>query len=105
MKDNKVRDALNGLFAKVIDAPEIVESLRKYLVNRDLAIEIDGQRFQITKRKPTDEEKELVVLREQRINLKRALKEVINAVECQRGDPDEWCTKATTEARKVMTEN
>ena len=54
---------------------------------------------------PTDEEKELVVLREQRINLKRALKEVINAVECQRGDPDEWCTKATTEARKVMTEN
>lgn len=80
----RMKNAINDLFAKVIDVPELAESLRKYLVNRDLAIEIDGQRFQITKRSPTDEEKELELLRAQRINLKRAMKELINAIECDK---------------------
>ena len=100
-----MKNALNDLLGKIIDVPELAESLRKYLVNRDLAIEIDGQRFQITKRKPTDEDKELATLREQRINLKRALKEVISAVECSKNPVDAWAVNAASDARKVLVDN
>lgn len=42
---------VNDVVMKLLDTPEIITQVREYLVNRDLAVEIDGKRYQImTKR-------------------------------------------------------
>lgn len=64
---------LNELITKVLETPEIVNQMKKSLINRDLAIEIDGKRFQIM-RKDTDNEVEK--LKEELKNLKSRLYDI-----------------------------
>ena len=46
---------LNEMIAKILETPEVINQIKKSLVNRDLAVEIDGKRFQIMKKKNGDE--------------------------------------------------
>jgi hypothetical protein len=46
---------VNDMIAKLLETPEVINQLKKSLVNRDLAIEIDGVKFQIMKKNTGDE--------------------------------------------------
>jgi hypothetical protein len=46
---------MGELIAKILETPEVVNQIKKSLVNRDLAVEIDGKRFQIMTKRDDDE--------------------------------------------------
>ena len=46
---------IGELVAKILETPEVVNQIKKSLVNRDLAVEIDGKRFQIMQKRDDDE--------------------------------------------------
>lgn len=64
---------LNELITKVLETPEIVNQMKKSLINRDLAIEIDGKRFQIMRK---DTNNEVEKLKEELKNLKSRLYDI-----------------------------
>ena len=43
------------MIAKILETPEVINQIKKSLVNRDLAIEIDGKKFQIMKKRDGNE--------------------------------------------------
>ena len=68
---------LNELLDKILSTPEVANQIKKALVNRDLAIEIDGRKYQITTRKPTEDE--LDKLKAEIWDLRHALSHIIDA--------------------------
>jgi len=96
---------LNDIVDKVLSTPEAAAYLRKAFINRDLAIEIDGKRYQLTRRRPDETEKNVKELKEQRVNVRRALKNLIMACEESSVDLDQWIIDEAAEARKVLGDN
>lgn len=75
---------LKDMMFKILETPEVVNQLRKSLVNRDLAIEIDGKRFQIMKRNNPDEvealNEELTDLKSRLYDVETALKDALKVL-------------------------
>jgi hypothetical protein len=67
---------LSELITKVLETPEVVNQIKKSLVNRDLAIEIDGKKYQIMKKDAGDE---IEKLKDELINLKSRLYDIETA--------------------------
>lgn len=75
------------------------------MINRDLAIEIDGQRFQITKRNPHgDDQKTIERLKETRTNLRKALAE-LSTVADEIDIRHEFLNRKIANARRVLRDN
>lgn len=72
---------LSELVDKVLSTPEAAAYIRNMFVNRDLAIEIDGKRYQLTRKRNDDElensKKELVELKSRLYDLETSLKNVL----------------------------
>lgn len=77
-----MRNIFNDLILKVTEMPEFADSLRKSLVNRDLAIEIDGKRIQIMRKNKNEEmeklKDELTRLKARLYDLEAAAKAVLD---------------------------
>lgn len=51
-----VKDSLGYMLEQLLKTPAVAEELRRSLVNRDIAITIDNQTFQLTKKRADEEE-------------------------------------------------
>lgn len=73
---------VNDLITKLLETPETVNQLRKYFVNRDLAIEIDGKKYQLMTKRDEDEftklQNEIKDLKSRLYDLDGALKNVLD---------------------------
>jgi len=56
-----MKNLANDLILKILEMPGVADSLRKSLVNRDVAIEIDGKRYQLMKKRNDEETEKLKV--------------------------------------------
>lgn len=75
----KMRDIANDLLLKLLKTPAVAEQVRKSLVNRDIAITIDGKEYQILKKRP-DTDEELVSLKARNYDLTQSLKDIVESV-------------------------
>ena len=95
---------LKDMLLKVMETPEVVSQLRKSLVNRDLAIEIDGKRFQIMKRRDDDEveklQNELTALKSRLYDVENSLVKMLEAVKGTCANSEK--TQAIEQAERLL---
>ena len=69
----------------MLSTPSIANEIKNVLVNRDLVLEIDGKKYQITKRKTDDSE--LDKLKSQMWDLRESLRKIVVAYNENPGSP------------------
>ena len=83
---------LDEIIRKVLETPEVVNQVKKYLVNRDMAIEIDGKRFQIMTKRDDDEfdkmKSEIKDLKSKLYDLEGSLKNGLDVVKRNISGPE-----------------
>ena len=101
-----MRSLLGDMVMKLLETPEVVNQLRKSLVNRDMAIEIDGKRYQIMKKRDDDEieklTKELTGLKSRLYDLESALKEMITTAKVRNLEANPEFKKSFEAAQKLV---
>lgn len=95
-----MRDIANDLLLKLLKTPAVAEQVRKSLVNRDIAITIDGREYQILKKQP-DTDEELMKLKARNYDLTQALTEIVElAVDSDNNSDAFW--NAVRNGKKVL---
>ena len=95
-----MKELITTLMEKVLNTPEAIEQLKSALVNRDLAIEIDGKRFQITRRKSDGEE--LGKLKSKVYDLREALNKLLASIPTEVIKAGTKVEKEIFAARKIL---
>lgn len=70
------------IISKILEMPDVADQIRQSLVNRDLAIEIDGKKYQIMKKRNDKEledlKKELETLKVRLYDVEGSLRNIID---------------------------